>query len=100
MSKLRKHDTLGFRPDNSAQEKLILDAQKATGIKMSDLLRRAVLCGLPVVVAEVQAQQQQAFAHFQETLREAAAPADTDKASASGDISYQKSFRKRKEKVA
>lgn len=70
MSKLRKRETIGFRPDNDAQDKLIRDAQKATGIKMSDLLRLACLRGLPSVVAEVKQQQQAAFNHFEETLRE------------------------------
>lgn len=68
--KLRERETLGFRPENAAQEKLILDAQAAVGIKMSDLLRRAVLVGLPRVVAEAQEQQRESFAKFEASLRE------------------------------
>ena len=68
--KIRERDTLGFRPENEAQEKLILEAQAAVGIKMSDLLRRAVLRGLPEVVAEAQEQQRASFAKFESSLRE------------------------------
>ena len=72
MSKLRLRETIGFRPDDDAQEKLIRDAQQATGIKMSELLRRAVLHGLPAVVAEVREQQSAAFDQFETSLKESA----------------------------
>lgn len=72
--KIRERDTMGFRPENDAQEKLILDAQAAVGIKMSDLLRRAVLYGLPHVVAEAQEQQRASFAQFEASLRETHKP--------------------------
>ena len=68
MSKLRRHETLGFRPKTDAQEKLIQDAQSATGIKMSDLLLRAVLRGLPHVVEEIRSAQAQAFEMFDKQL--------------------------------
>lgn len=69
-TKLRSRETMGFRPENDAQEKLILDAQKATGLKIAELLRRAVIMGLPAVVSEIRAEQEQAFEHFETQLRE------------------------------
>lgn len=72
-SKLRTFETLGFRPESEAQQQLILDAQAATGLRMADLLRRAVLNGLPAVVAEIKAQQQKAIAQFETALHEHAA---------------------------
>lgn len=70
MSKLRDFETLGFRPQNEAQDRLIRDAQKATGLQMSDLLRRAVLIGLPNVVEEVRREHDTAFKTFANTLEE------------------------------
>lgn len=66
---------MGFRPETDEQEKLIKQAQAATGIKMSDLLRRAVLMGLPSVVSEVQRNQAKAFDSFEQSLRETGHPA-------------------------
>ncbi len=70
MSKLRKRETLSFRPDNDAQDQLIHDAQKATGIKMSELLRMACLRGLPAVVADIVERQRKSVAQFEASLRE------------------------------
>lgn len=70
MSKLRTFETIGFRPENEAQEKLILEAQRAAGLTMAELLRRAVLLGIERVVADAKEKQDQAFIAFAHTLRE------------------------------
>ena len=69
-TKLRNYETLGFRPENEAQEKLIRDAQTAAGLKMSELLRRAVLMGLPALMAEIREQQEAAFSKFESAMKE------------------------------
>lgn len=70
-TKLRDRETMGFRPETDEQETLIKNAQQAAGIKMSDLLRRAVLAGLPSVMKEIQQEQHRAFLAFTNSLRDA-----------------------------
>ncbi len=81
MSKLRARETLGFRPETPAQEKLINDAREATGFTMARLLREAVMAGLPIVVSGVQSQQKAAFEQFQSSLRETVGGSRHSKAS-------------------
>jgi hypothetical protein len=69
-TKLRDHESFGFRAETKAQEDFILAAQRAAGLKMSDLLRRAVMRGIPAIVAEAKAAQAEAFTTFEAKLAE------------------------------
>lgn len=69
-TKLRKRETLGFRPENEAQELAIRSAQKLAGGNMADFLRRSVLYGMHRVVEESQRNREETEEIYKQALRE------------------------------